>query len=223
MSSLGDLYTHLKTLCEQWFYNKSTSDARFSAIGHSHDVGNLTDNNNTAFTPKAHNQASSTITDTATYSNIGNSAQTQASINSAINTKLGELSGIEVIKVVSDKGTASASTMNKLYIEVGANSTDVYYTVKSGTSPNFTYSWNKMDTDILDDLSIDWSNINNIPSSFTPSSHTHGYIQNGGTLKTVNKNTEKVKLDADVKTKLDKETIFDIVDKELLEDNERND
>lgn len=181
MSSLGDLYTHLKTLCEQWFYNKSTSDARFSAIGHSHDVGNLTDNNNTAFTPKSHTQASSTITDTTTYANIGNSAQTQASINSAINTKLGELSGIEVIKVVSDKGTASASTMNKLYIEIG-NTTDVYYTIRTGSSPNYTYSWSKMDTDILDSLSIDWSDIQNVPSSFTPSSHTHGYVQNGGTL-----------------------------------------
>ncbi len=48
-------------------------------------------------------------------------------------------------------------------------------------------------------------------------------IQNGGTLKTVNKNKDSVKVEADVKTKLDKETIFDIVDKELLQDNERND
>lgn len=31
---------------------------------------------------------------------------------------------------------------------------------------------------------IDWSNINNKPSSFTPASHTHGNIQNGGTLQT---------------------------------------
>lgn len=31
---------------------------------------------------------------------------------------------------------------------------------------------------------IDWSNINNKPSSFTPASHTHGNIQNGGTLTT---------------------------------------
>ena len=42
-----------------------------------------------ARTPTAHNQASSTITDSTTYSNIGNSAQNQGSINSAINTKLG--------------------------------------------------------------------------------------------------------------------------------------
>ena len=44
-----------------------------------------------ARTPTAHNQASSTITDSTTYSNIGNSAQNQGSINSAINTKLGNV------------------------------------------------------------------------------------------------------------------------------------
>ena len=48
-------------------------------------------------------------------------------------------------------------------------------------------------------------------------------IANGGATKTINKNNDKVKLEADVKTKLSKETIFDIVDKELLQDNEKND
>ena len=48
-------------------------------------------------------------------------------------------------------------------------------------------------------------------------------IANGGATKTINKNKDNVKLEADVKTKLDNKTIFDIVDKELLEDNERND
>ena len=251
MSSLGDLYGHLKTLCEQWFYNKSISDSRFSAIGHTHDASDLTDNSNTAFKPKSHehgnisndgkvgtnanyfvytgtgglvsakqkvgnittggaigstanlpiittsngvlttgafgsststsatqfvscadarlsdartptshNQASSTITDSTTYANIGNTAQTQASINSAINTKLGELSSVEVIKVVANKGTASASTMNKLFIEVGSESTDVWYTKQSGN----TYTWAKMDSDILDDLSISWNDITGKPS-----------------------------------------------------------
>ena len=48
-------------------------------------------------------------------------------------------------------------------------------------------------------------------------------IANGGATKTINKNRDNVKVEADVKTKLDNKTIFDIVDKELLEDNERND
>lgn len=44
-----------------------------------------------ARTPISHNQASSTITDTNTYSNINNSVQTQESINSAIDSKISSL------------------------------------------------------------------------------------------------------------------------------------
>ena len=66
----------------------------------------------------------------------------------------------EAIKVVTDKGTASADTMDKLYIEVSNDSADVYYTTKSGN----TYSWHKMDDDILDNLSIDWSDIQHKPT-----------------------------------------------------------
>lgn len=79
------------------------------------------------------------------------------------------------VKVVTDKGTASADTMDKLYIEVSGNSADVYYTTKSGN----TYSWHKLDTDILDDLSIDWSDIQNkpsIPADVSDLSDTTGVI-----------------------------------------------
>lgn len=89
---------------------------------------------------------------------------------------------LKVIRVVTDKGTASADTMHKLYIEVGASKTDVYYTIRTGTSPNYTYSWKKLDTDILDDLSINWSDIQDKPSTYTPSSHTHGNLQNDGQI-----------------------------------------
>lgn len=34
--------------------------------------------------------------------------------------------------------------------------------------------------------SVDWSNIENVPSTFTPSSHTHGNIQNDGTIDETN-------------------------------------
>ena len=40
-------------------------------------------------------------------------------------------------------------------------------------------------------------------------------IKNGGTLKTDNKNRDTVKVSADVKSRVDNKTIFDIVDKEL--------
>ena len=41
---------------------------------------------------------------------------------------IGALASIDVVKVTTNKGTASASTMNKLFIEVGQNKTDIYYT-----------------------------------------------------------------------------------------------
>jgi len=102
------------------------------------------------FTPASHNQASSTITDTNTYSNIGNSATNQASINAAINTKLGALTNVEYFEIVGSLGTASASTMNKLYLiksESGKDDNyDIYITIKNGS----TYSWEKIDSTSLD-------------------------------------------------------------------------
>ena len=86
---------------------------------------------------------------------------------------IGDLKSIKVIEVVASKPTASESTMGKLYIVSENSKVNVYYTKQSGTSPNYTYSWQKMDTDILDELSINWSEITNKPSSFTPSSHMH--------------------------------------------------
>ena len=104
------------------------------------------------------------------YTNIGelSNGASQQAINSAINTKLGVLTGLEFIRVTSNKGSASADTMNKLIIEVG-ETTDAYYTIQNGNN----YSWSKLDEDILDSLSINWSDIGNKPSSFTPSTHTH--------------------------------------------------
>lgn len=293
MSSLGDLYTHLKTLCEQWFYNKSTIDgylnnkiSKSSTVGlvkndgsidttsystfngnynslsnkptipsktsdltndsdfitssslptKTSDLQNDGEDGTNAFidesdsrltdarTPTSHTHGnirndgrigttggnilvtgangiitvrstlpSTIVTDSTAYSNIGSSANaTQSDINSAINTVIGNLTGLQAYEVTSDKGTASASTMGKLYIEVGSDTTDVYYTVED----NGSYSWESLDTDILDNLSIDWDDVANKPplfsgsyndlsdkpSSFTPSSHTHGNITNDGLI-----------------------------------------
>lgn len=295
MSSLGDLYTHLKTLCEQWFYNKSTIDSylnnkisKSSTVGlvkndgsidttsystfngnynslsnkptipsktsdltndsdfitssnlptKTSDLVNDGEDGTNAFidesdsrltdarTPTSHTHGnirndgrigttggnilvtgangiitvrstlpSTIVTDSTAYSNIGSSANaTQSDINSAINTVIGNLTGLQAYEVTSDKGTASASTMGKLYIEVGSDTTDVYYTVED----NGSYSWESLDTDILDNLSIDWDDVANKPSlfsgsyndlsdkpsSFTPSSHTHGNITNDGKITT---------------------------------------
>lgn len=133
-----------------------------------------------ARTPTAHNQASSTITDTNTYSNIGNSSGTQESINSAINTKLGELVDINFVTVVQTLPTASSSTMGKIYLVAitgsGTNNYAEYVTVKDGSN----YSWEKFGEVSGSGLSVDWSDITSKPSTYPPSSHTHNNITNDG-------------------------------------------
>ena len=113
-----------------------------------------------ARTPTAHNQATTTITNSETYSNLGSNLTNQKLINDAINTKIGTLSSIKAIEVVASKPTASASTMNKLYIVSENNKVNVYYTKQSGS----TYTLEKMDEDILDELSIAWNDITGKPT-----------------------------------------------------------
>ena len=94
--------------------------------------------------------------------------------------------------------------MGKLYIISENSKVNVYYTEQSGS----TYTWHKMDTDILDDLVVNWSDVQGRPtktSDFTndgadgtnvfvanndsrltnartPTSHTHGNITNDGKI-----------------------------------------
>ncbi len=103
--------------------------------------------------PLTHN--SSMITDSNTYSNIGNTANTLDNILSNINTKLGSLSSIELIEVTTNKGTPSASTMNKLYLVAESSSAtndnyEIFITVRTGTSNNYSYAWEKIDTARID-------------------------------------------------------------------------
>ena len=134
-----------------------------------------------ARTPLAHNQASSTIREGSALANIGTSANaTQHVINSAIDTAIGNLTGADILKVVTTLPTASASTMNALYLLSSNGQYDIYITIEDDGS----YSWEKLDDDVLSDLSIDWSDIENKPSTFTPSSHTHGNINANGTIST---------------------------------------
>lgn len=137
-----------------------------------------------ARTPTSHNQASSTITDTNTYTNIGNSSETQESINSAINSKLGEIVDINFVTVVSELPSASASTMGKIYLVAisgsGTNNYAEYVTVRTGTSPNYSYAWEKFGEVGGSGLSVDWADITSKPSTFSPSSHTHGNLTNDG-------------------------------------------
>lgn len=94
------------------------------------------------------------------------------------------LESIKAIEVVSSLPTASADTMNRLYIVSENSKINVYYTVQNGSA----HEWHKMDSDILDELSLDWSEIENnpfsssTPSSFANASHSHGQINNDGSI-----------------------------------------
>ena len=247
MASLGDLYNDLKTLCKQWFYDKTEADGRFSpkklsdanyfvltdsskelttqqklgnidkngAIGGTANLPLITTSSgvittgsfgtsaNTfcqgndsrlsdARTPTSHNQATSTITNSTAFDHIksGESTtltlDTQAKINDAINTKLGTLMEADIVVVTDNKGTASASTMNKLYLEAksGGASGDgynIWITVRTGTSPNYSYAWEKVDDFDLQTLSVAWANVTGKPASafgttsgtFAEGNHTH--------------------------------------------------
>ena len=99
-----------------------------------------------------HTHNVSSMSDPTAYANIGSAANaTQSTINSAIDNKLGALLNVELITIESTRPTASASTMNKLYLipEDSAETDDAYevfVTYKSGNN----YAWEKIDTARLD-------------------------------------------------------------------------
>ena len=137
----------------------------------------------TLYAEASHSHGAGDVTDSTAHSNLGTSANAdQATINAAVDTKIGNLESIKAIEIVDTKPTASASTMGKLYILSENSKVNVYYTKQSGTGSSATYTWQKMDADILDELSISWNDITGKPSSFTPSSHTHGNITNEGAI-----------------------------------------
>lgn len=93
----------------------------------------------------------------ANYSNMGNlnANANQQTINGSINSALGSIAQAaagfnpDTINIGSSKpATANINTMNKLYIVLNNNTADIWYTIDN----NGTYSWAKMDTNILDDL-----------------------------------------------------------------------
>lgn len=138
-------------------------------------------NSLTGKAPNNHSHTSAKVIEYTALSNIGTSANaTQHDINSAIDTAISNLTGAEIIKAVTTLPTASTSTMNALYLLSSNGQYDIYITVQNGSS----YAWEKLDDDVLSDLSIDWSDIENKPSTFTPSSHTHGNINANGTIST---------------------------------------
>ena len=190
MTSLAELYAHLKTLTSQWHYLKTEIDTALGGKVDKVTGKTLTSNDFTnTLKTKLDNieaEANKTIVDSSLSNSSANPVQNQV-INSALSgldSRITALEGIDAIQVVQTLPTASASTMNRLYIINESSNVNVYYTEEN----NGSYAWHKMDTDILDDLSIEWADIQNKPSSFTPSSHTHGNISNDGKVTTTGTN-----------------------------------
>lgn len=103
-----------------------------------------------------HTHTASEVIDSNAHSNLETSANaTQSAINSAIDTKIGSLLSIELIAVVQSLPTASADTMNKMYLvaESSAQTQDAYeifITVRTGSSGSYNYAWEKVDNARLD-------------------------------------------------------------------------
>lgn len=146
-------------------------------------------NHNGTYAPVSHEQATSTIKEASALANIGTSADaTQHQINEAINTLLGTLSNMDFLVFTTDKGTATADKMGKLYIVNENSKVNFYYVKQTGTGTSATYDWEKMDANILDELIVNWSDIQNnpfsnaSPSDYATSTHTHGQVTNDGKI-----------------------------------------
>ena len=100
-----------------------------------------------------HSHATGDITNSATLANIGSNLTNQGAINSALNDVIGALKGTKFIEIENKPSTASESTMGKLYVVTESGKVNVYYTKQTGTGSSATYSWQKLDANILDDIS----------------------------------------------------------------------
>lgn len=133
---------------------------------HTHTVSDITD-----FSASA-----SEVTDSSAYTNLGTSANaTQHAINTAIDTKIGSLLSVELIEVVADLPTASADTLNALYL-VAEDTTEtndayeIFVTVEEDDDGTPSYVWEKVDTARID------------LSGYALIDHTHGNISNDGKI-----------------------------------------
>lgn len=198
----------LSLSAHQGYVLKGLIDAKSDFSGSYNDLTNVP----ATFTPSAHTHSisSTDILIEGSYPNIDVSTGDKLiTAFEGIDTALGNLSSIRAIEVVTTLPTASASTLGKLYIINENSKVNVYYTEQSGTGSSATYSWHKMDTDILDELSVDWSDITNKPSSFTPSPHNQssnsivevGALAHIGTTANSDQHTINGAIDTAISTK----------------------
>ena len=186
--------TGIITWAKNWFYDKTEIAGFLNLKANQSDFQTLSgtvSSLSSTVSGKAdasHTHSSADVTESSALSNIGTSANaTQHAINVAIDTKIGDLIPVDWIIVVSTLPTASASTMGRMYLvpKTGATGDNVfieYVTVRSGTSGSYTYDWEKLGELSGSGLSVDWADITNKPSTFTPSSHAHGQVTNDGKI-----------------------------------------
>ena len=167
--------TGIVTWLKGWFYDKDEITTKENALQTQiNNKASQSDLNSLSSTvsgkaDSVHTHSSTDVVESSALSNIGTSANaTQSAINSKLDTIVGNLTGADIIKVVTTLPTASASTMNALYLLSSNSQYDIYITIENSGS----YAWEKLDDDVLSDLSIAWSDVTGKPSSFTPTSHS---------------------------------------------------
>ena len=107
-----------------------------------------------------------------------------------LQSKVNALENVELVKIVSSLPTASASTINTLYVVTNGGSTtnnlySIYVTVKNGT----TYSWEKLDdADLQGFMTTDTANATFAPKAHAVNASTYGLATTGvyGHVKIIN-------------------------------------
>ena len=107
-----------------------------------------------------------------------------------LQSKVSALENVELVKIVASLPTASASTMNTLYIVTNGGSTStnlysIYVTVKNGSA----YSWEKVDdADLQGFMTTDTANATFAPKSHAVNASTYGLGTTSayGHVKTIN-------------------------------------
>lgn len=124
MATLSDLYADIKTLCEQWFYNKSTIDSQMNnkvdkVSGKGLSTNDYTTNEKNKLAG-IEAQANKTVVDTALSSSSTNPVQNKV-INTALGNKVDKVSG----KGLSTNDYTTTEKNKLAGIEAQANKTVV--------------------------------------------------------------------------------------------------
>jgi len=147
--------TGIVTWLKGWFFDKdeitSKEQALQTQINNKASTSDLNTTNgnvtNLSNSKADKNGGAGQITDTVSHSNLGTTAgANQSDINTAIDNKIGALNSVEFVRTVTTRPTASADTMNAIYVVTGDSSSTgsayaMYVTVKNGNA----YSWEKVD------------------------------------------------------------------------------